>query len=79
MGTKNNPGQFDCYAKAAPDEPIFILRSSDPIAPMLVELWADIVKLNGSQPDKKIQEALKCAEDMKKYKHQNKLFNNFSE
>jgi hypothetical protein len=39
MGTKNNPGNYDCYAKAAPDEPIFILRGKDPIAPFLVELW----------------------------------------
>lgn len=40
MGTKNNPGQFDCYAKAAPDEPIFTLRGKDVSAPYLVEIWA---------------------------------------
>jgi hypothetical protein len=39
MGTKNNPGNFDCYAKAAADEPIFTLRGKDPIAPYLVEVW----------------------------------------
>lgn len=39
MGTKNNPGQFDCYAKAEPDEPIFTLRGKDRSAPYLVEIW----------------------------------------
>lgn len=23
MGSKTNPGQFDCYANALPDEPMF--------------------------------------------------------
>lgn len=39
MGTKNNPGEFDCYAKAHPDEPLFILRGKDPVAPYLVSMW----------------------------------------
>ena len=25
MGTKNEPGEFDCYAAAEPDEPMFII------------------------------------------------------
>lgn len=40
MGTKNNPGAFDCYAAALPDEPLFVLLGRDPLAPALVELWA---------------------------------------
>jgi len=39
MSTKNNPGQFDCYAKADPDEPLFALLAKDPIAPYLVQIW----------------------------------------
>lgn len=39
MGTKSNPGPFDCYAKAADDEPLFTLRAKDPSAPYLVLLW----------------------------------------
>lgn len=38
MGTKNNPGKYDCYAKAEPDEPLFTLRGKDvsaPISPFL--------------------------------------------
>lgn len=40
MATKANPGQFDCYANAAPDEPLFVLRAKDPVAPALVRAWA---------------------------------------
>lgn len=25
MGSKNNPGKYDCYEAADPDEPMFIL------------------------------------------------------
>lgn len=39
MGTKRNPGKFDCYAKLADDEPFFVLRAKDPVAPMLVMAW----------------------------------------
>jgi hypothetical protein len=27
MGTKNNPGKFDCYANAEPDSPAAALRT----------------------------------------------------
>jgi hypothetical protein len=40
MGTKNNPGEHDCYAGALPDEPMFVLLARDPDAPRLVEEWA---------------------------------------
>lgn len=36
MSTKLDPGQFDCYAKLADDEPYFVLRAKDPHAPVLV-------------------------------------------
>ena len=42
MATKNNPGKFDCYDKAEPDEPMFVLLARDARAPLLVELWANI-------------------------------------
>ena len=41
MATKANPGKFDCYANAADDEPIFVLRARDPLAPDVVQYWAD--------------------------------------
>lgn len=40
MGSKNDPGQFDCYANALPDEPMFVLLARDPLAPFLTQIWA---------------------------------------
>jgi hypothetical protein len=40
MGTKLNPGRFDCYANAHPTEPMFILLARDPHAPDTVRDWA---------------------------------------
>lgn len=42
MGTKNNPGKFDCHASAEDDEPLFTLLARDPLAPYLVAAWAEM-------------------------------------
>ncbi len=42
MGTKNNPGKFDCYANAGPDEPMFVLLGRDRLAGHLVSIWSKI-------------------------------------
>ena len=42
MGTKNNPGKFDCYDAAKPDEPMFVLLARDRHAPQLVREWANL-------------------------------------
>lgn len=39
MGTKNNPGKFDCYANAADDEEMFILLARDRHYATLVRIW----------------------------------------
>ena len=39
MGTKTNPGEYDCYAALADDEPYFLLRANDPLAPEIVRDW----------------------------------------
>jgi hypothetical protein len=71
MGTKNNPGNFDCYANAEPDEPMFILLARDPQAPALVEKWAtDRIKA-GENPDK-VKEAFTCADTMREWHRQNR-------
>lgn len=41
MGTKANPGKFDCYANAMPDEELFTLLARDPSFPKFVHEWAD--------------------------------------
>ena len=42
MGTKNNPGDYDCYANAEPDEPMFVLLARDETALYLVKAWKAI-------------------------------------
>lgn len=64
MGTKNKPGDFDCYRNAAPDEPMFVLLARDPFAPMIVEKWAELREASRG-PSAKVQEARECAEAMR--------------
>lgn len=67
MGTKNNPGPFDCYSKADPDEPMFVLLGRDPLAPFLVSLWASLRQQLRDEDDPKAAEANLCAESMVSY------------
>lgn len=68
MGTKNNPGKFDCYAAAKDDEPMFVLLGRDPIAPFLVGLWAGLKTAHDPDADEeKVREALLCAQAMDEY------------
>lgn len=71
MGTKNNPSKYDCYAKAAPGEPMFILLARDPLAPTLVRMWADARAAKG-EPHEVVAEARACADAMDDY-HKTKM------
>jgi hypothetical protein len=66
MGTKNKPGKYDCYANAHPDEPMFILLGRDPLAPELVEAWAD-ERESQRGPSEKVDEARACANAMREW------------
>jgi hypothetical protein len=63
MGTKNNPGAFDCYEAAHPDEPMFVLLGRDRLAASLVRLWAYMRRATG-EDSTKVAEALTCADAM---------------
>lgn len=63
MATKNNPGKFDCYANAGPDEPMFVLLGRDPHAGLLVRLWA-LIRHGEDEDEEKVDEALECAAAM---------------
>lgn len=63
MGTKTNPGEFDCYAKAETDEPVFVLLGRDKHAPTLVWLWALLRELDSEDPVK-VSEARDCVAAM---------------
>jgi hypothetical protein len=73
MGTKNNPGTFDCYANAGPDEPMFILLGRDPHAHHAVRRWAaDRIGMiyMGEKPESDmamVREAQTCADEMEHY------------
>lgn len=70
MGTKSNPGKYDCYAKAAPDEPLFTLLARDKHAPEVIKFWASLKIKDGENPNK-ISEALDCAEHMRDWRATN--------
>lgn len=63
MGTKSEPGAFDCYSSAEPDEPMFVLLGRDKHAPTIVWLWATLRELDG-EDETKVAEAQRCAMDM---------------
>ena len=42
MGTRANPGRYDCSAAALPDEPLFTLLARDPLAGFLVSIWSSM-------------------------------------
>lgn len=74
MGTKINPGAFDCEGKALPDEPKFTLLARDPHAPQLVRDWAQ--RREGTIDARErpasdmaiVIEARKCADDMERWR-----------
>lgn len=71
MGTKNNPGQFDCYEAADPDEPMFVLLARDPDAADLVRQWALKREARDGHTDK-VCEAFCCAVDMERWAKEHK-------
>ena len=76
MGTKNNPGEYDCYENAEPDEPMFVLLARDSIAAEVVRIWANTYSLLcGIDPtleqNAKINEAYTCAAAMDKWHKEN--------
>ena len=82
MGTKSSPGAFDCYEDAGPDEPIFVLRSTDKSAPDTVRHWAHTYALRKQMEAadskgpgeltarqlEKVNEARECANEMERWR-----------
>jgi hypothetical protein len=64
MATKNNPGAYDCYANAFPDEPMFVLLARDRTAPSTVRYWVQQRQMEGKTDQAKLDEALACADAM---------------
>jgi len=68
-----------CLNKADVEEPIFVLRANDELAPSAVEFWADMYehlkkrRPDGMTPEQKAKhaEALKLATQMREWKKVN--------
>lgn len=73
MGSKQNPGKFDCYTNAKNDEPMFVLLARDPLAPQLVRRWAQLKQMRAAtlKAVEKSHEASDCADAMEKWKLEN--------
>lgn len=75
MAEKNVERERGCFAAAKEDEPLFVLRSTDELAPAIVRLWAAMYEQqkraaglwNDSRKQKAI-EARQLAERMELYR-----------
>jgi len=65
MGTRIEEGAKadSCFNKAAMDEPIFVLRAQDKLAPDVIRIWCILAGFAGV-PDEKVTEARQLATDM---------------
>jgi hypothetical protein len=61
MWSKTNPGPFDRYAAAEPDEPLFVLRGSDPVSTLLVSLWTGVRNVMGANRPDEALDAIQCS------------------
>jgi hypothetical protein len=59
-----------CLGKAADDEPVFVLRAHDGLAPDVVEFWVDLAKAHGAPPEK-IAGAMTLATEMRAWAARN--------
>ncbi len=55
-----------CLKKVAPDEPIFVLRAQDKLAPAIVSLWCELAALTGCG-QAKVDDARRLAEFMREW------------
>ena len=67
MATKHTDS---CLQKAGDDEPIFVLRAQDRIAPMIVRAWAREAQARGCYPEK-VEEAHRLADLMLEWQQSN--------
>jgi hypothetical protein len=55
-----------CLSKAAGNEPLFVLRGQDTLAPLVVEFWAKLAFQKGVPLAKRL-EARRLADQMKRW------------
>lgn len=57
-----------CLNKARAEEPLFVLRAKDPLAPAVVRTWANNAEATGAHEPEKIAEARALADAMDEYR-----------
>jgi hypothetical protein len=65
---KNDEAARGCFAKAADDEPLFVLRAQDRLAPDVVREWARLAEAHACAPHK-VAEARSLADAMERWPH----------
>jgi hypothetical protein len=55
-----------CFSKAADNEPLFVLRAQDKLAPVIVRIWAELAAANGVGLEK-VHEAKRLAYEMEQW------------
>jgi hypothetical protein len=71
MGTKLNPGKYDCLHKAHQDEPYFVILARDPLSYTIVSLWAKLRRIMAPKDTDKCLEAERIAVDMMRWRKVN--------
>ena len=68
MGYRNEDGTWHdrCLDKVKPNEPIFVLRAQDKLAPRLVRLWAEMAA-DVECEHTKVAEAFTTADSMEQW------------
>ena len=58
-----------CLNKASCDEPVFVLRAKDPLAPMAIRHW--VTMSEGNHSKEKLEEAMQLACEMEEWNKMN--------
>lgn len=66
MSTKADEARAGCFASAADDEPVFVLRAQDMVAPEVVREWVRLAKAYGC-PESKLRRARDTADAMERW------------
>lgn len=72
IGTKLNPGAYDCFAQAEPDEPLFVLLARDATAPAIIRAWVKDRLASGNLSLEQSEEALATARSMEVWFRENR-------
>lgn len=57
-----------CLNKAADDEPVFVLRAKDVLAPTVVACWAALAMREGVHEQARIEEAMDLSKAMREWR-----------